>query len=1077
MKKINVYIMKQLLLGFFLIALGMTALIWLSQSLRLIDWIVNKGVSVGLFIELTLLVLPNFIAIITPLAFFIVLLFVYQRLLADRELVVMKAAGMSAFDLAKPAVYVGLLLVGLGYCLTLWLVPYSVSQFKELQFKIRNNLAQVVIQEGEFNQLPNNVTAYVRVFKPNGQLEGILIHDDRNPEKRVVMVAQDGFYLAGEGEARIVMHQGTRQEYNRKTGAFTSLSFEQNTMTFEESKSNKVRSMGEEELSLKRLLSAQKNEEGLTPLAYREYKVEAFKRLTQPLYALAFLFVGLLPLLLGHYNRRGQSGRVCAAVGLVVILQSLSLAFENLSNKNLLFLTLMTLNLLLPIVCGFVILKRGYFIKGQNKLTRWMMRFLGVLLIVISFPSFALEAQFIADTTVHKDAPVDFEADSISYDQQNSTVTATGHVYLNQNGTILEADKLVYNQEDEQGTAIGKVVLTRPDGVKLYASSADLSEAFNKAELNDVLLRFADGSTFKAQKAIRTDGGNKSAFEDVFFTPCTYCSPDSPLWDISAGKVEHDYKEQEYRFYNAVFDINGVPVFYWPYLSYPDFQVKRKTGFLTPSLASSSEMGFGVELPFFWDISDSQDLYLSPTIAANHFPLIQGQYRGIYKQSKLTTQFSMTQDKDDDNKEGHVKIHYENDLTDKLRFTGQYYRVSNHTYFRRYPINNVDDQEPWIKSFAKAEYFGSQSYGFVNVMDFQNLRNYVTNDSMPLVSQVNYSYTSKPFWNGLYGVSTINGADIYRKTEERSTRLSFEQSFVLPYISSIGLVFENQLTARFDGYALHFEDDRSTNQGRFYTNASTKISYPIMQSSENYSQVVEPILMAVWSPNSKVNDIIPNEDSLDVVFDDVNLFVANRYNGYDKVETGSRLNYGVQWSLYGPQNMYLSAMLGQSYRFSESNDSLAEAGFNEHFSDYVGHLNMDFKDFGLGYRFRLNQNDFKHEMSEARFYVGRKPLRLSVAYLYLTASKETQINKALEDREEVFMSVNSQITQNWSGFGYYRYDLAEDGGPTEAGGGLQYDNECLSLLFTVEKEFTEDGDYEGDTSFYVRLVLKTLGAI
>ena len=425
----------------------------------------------------------------------------------------------------------------------------------------------------------------------------------------------------------------------------------------------------------------------------------------------------------------------------------------------------------------------------------------------------------------------------------------------------------------------------------------------------------------------------------------------------------------------------------------------------------------------------------------------------------------------------YIKVNYENDLTDKLRFTGQYYRVSNHTYFRRYPIDNVDDQEPWIKSFAKAEYFGNQSYGFVNVMDFQNLRSYVSNDSMPLVSQLNYSYTTKPLWKGLYSVSTINGADIYRKTEERSSRLTLEQSFVLPYISQLGFVFENQLTARVDGYALHFEDDRSTNKGRFYTNASTKISYPLMHSSENYSQVVEPILMAVWSPNSKVDSFIPNEDSLDVVFDDVNLFVANRYNGYDRVETGSRLNYGLQWSLYGPKNMYLSAMLGQSYRFSESNDTLSDAGFNKHFSDYVGHLNMDFKDFGLGYRFRLNQNDFNHEMSEARFYVGRNPLRLSVSYLYLTASKEAQINKALKDREEVYLSVSSKLTQNWSGFGYYRYDLADDGGPTEAGGGLQYDNECISLLFTAEKEFTEDGDYEGDTSFYVRLVLKTLGAI
>ena len=604
MKKINVYIMKQLLLGFFLIALGMTALIWLSQSLRLIDWIVNKGVSVGLFVELTLLVLPNFIAIIAPLAFFIVLLFVYHRLLADRELVVMKAAGMSAFDLAKPAMYVGLLLVAFGYCLTLWLVPYSVSQFKELRFKIQNNLAQVVIQEGEFNQLPNNVTAYVRVFKPSGHLEGILIHDDRDPEKRVVMVAQDGLYFAGESEAKIVMHQGTRQEFNRKTGAFTSLSFEQNTMTFAESKSNKVRSMGEEELSLERLLSARKNEKGLTDLAYREYKVEAFKRLTQPLYALAYLFVGLLPLLLGHYNRRGQSGRVCAAVGLVVLLQSLSLGFENLSNKNLWFLILMALNLLLPIVCGFTVLKRGYFVAGNNKLTRWLMRFFVIALAVLSFPSFAMNAQFVSDTTLQKDAPVEFEADSISYDQQNSVVTATGHVYLNQNGTLLEADKLVYNQQDEHGVASGKVVLTRPDGVKLYASSADLSQAFNQAELNDVLLRFADGSTFKSDRALRTDGGNKSSFENVFFTPCTYCSTERPLWDISAGKVEHDYKEQEYRFYNAVFDVKGVPVFYWPYLSYPDFQVKRKTGFLSPSLTSSSELGVGVELPFFWNISD-----------------------------------------------------------------------------------------------------------------------------------------------------------------------------------------------------------------------------------------------------------------------------------------------------------------------------------------------------------------------------------------------------------------------------------------------------------------------------------------
>ena len=258
-----------------------------------------------------------------------------------------------------------------------------------------------------------------------------------------------------------------------------------------------------------------------------------------------------------------------------------------------------------------------------------------------------------------------------------------------------------------------------------------------------------------------------------------------------------------------------------------------------------------------------------------------------------------------------------------------------------------------------------------------------------------------------------------------------------------------------------------------------------MQAGESYSQVVEPIVMAVWSPNKKVNRDIPNEDSLDVIFDDVNLFSPNRYSGYDRVETGTHLNYGLKWSLYGPNNMFLSAMIGQSYRLREEESmTIGDIGFNKHLSDYVGYLNMDFKDFGLGYHFRINQENLKHETSETRFYVGRDPLRFNVSYLYLKANREALNNNALNDREEVYLSLNSKMTQNWSGFGFYRYDLAKDaspsakrGGPIESGGGLQYDNECITVLFTAKKEFTKDKDYKGDTSFNLRVVFKTLGGV
>ncbi|MGN1091606.1 MAG: LPS assembly protein LptD [Alphaproteobacteria bacterium] len=1072
MKKINAYITKQLLLGFVLILIGMTALIWLSQSLRMIDWIVNKGVSVNLFVELTLLVLPNFITIITPIAFFVVLLFVYSRLLSDKELVVMKACGMSAWDLARPAFFTAGILSIVGYVMTLWLVPYSVSRFKELQFKIRNNLAQVVIQEGEFNPVTGGVVAYVRVFKPNGELEGIFIHDDRNPKERSVMVAKSGLYVMGEGQAQIILYNGTHQKYNRQKEIFSSMSFEKNVVSFEENRTNKVRTLTEAELPLRRLISVKPEE--LTELQYRKYKVEAIERLIQPLYAFTYLFVALLSLLLGFYNRRGQSSRIYVAVLSVVILQCLSLSFENLSNKNLIFIPFIFLNAFLPILIGTVVLKRGYWLKKTPKLLKRF--FLVLFLCLFSFNANAT-AQFITDTEFHKDAPVDFEADLISYDQNNGIITAQGNVVLTQQGTTVKADKLVFNQKTQQGEAVGNVVIIRPDGVEIKSEKISLSDAFNEAQLEGIVLTFADGSTFKAKQIIRSDEGNETTFKTAFFTPCTYCENQSPLWDLRASTVEHNFKEKEYTFYNALLNIKGFPVFYFPYFEYPDFQVKRKTGFLAPSLSRSTEMGFGIETPFFLAINDSQDLWLNPYWSTTHIPLIQAKYRGIYDFSKFVGNVSFTKRKDDKHSEGHILLNYEADFTDSLRFTGQYYRVSNDTYLRRYPIDGIDDQSPWITSLAKMEYYGDESYGYARVMDFESMRRYIPRDSMPLVSTLNYTYTSKPFWNGLYSVSTLNGADVYRKTNEQMMRLSYEQSFVLPYISSSGFAFENKITGRFDGFNTKQDDNESRNISRFYMNASSKISYPLMQVGSNYSQVIEPIAMAVWSPNIGTKKNIPNEDCVDVLFDDVNLFSANRYNGYDRVETGSRLNYGLKWSLYGPNNMYLSAMLGQSYRFSNSQNRLNQDGFDKHFSAYVGHLNMDFKDFGVGYRFRFSKDKLEHEMSEARVYAGRDPLRISVSYLYLKASEELIHQKALKDREEIYFHVSSKLNQNWSTYGYYRYDLAEDGGPTEEGLGIQYDNECLTLMFTVEKDLTRDLDYKGDTSYFIRAVFKTLGSV
>jgi|GEM_PF-142510 len=1082
MSILNRYVFKQLLLGFVLVCLGMVGLVWLSQSLRMIDWIVNKGVSFGLFLQLTVLVLPNFISVIMPLAFFIVLLFIYQRLFADRELIVMKAVGMSPWELCVPGIYMATLLAIFGYILTLWLIPVSVSEFKELQFKIKNDLAHVAIQEGTFNVLPDNLTVYVRVFKPSGELKGILVHDNRNPDKRVLLVAESGLFFSGGSNMRIIMNNGKRQEFDKKTNTFSSLNFEHYTMVFEEKNSGKVRSQGERERTLSDLLFMEEGQQGLDASDIREFRVEAFKRLTQPLYAYVFLIVALLPMLLGSYHRRGQNDRIYISVFSVILLQSASIGFENLAGKNLWFLIMMGLNILVPVFVGGYIFKKN----SVRRKKKGILKFAVILaLLILSSPAranmsltdmrkSAPEPQFVRDDDVHKDAPVDFEADAISYNEKEQTMTASGNVILEQQGTILKADKLIFNQKTKELKAEGNVVLTRPDGVEMISEHAELSGDFKEGFIQMVQMKLADGSTFKANSVTRTDGGNIIDLDKAFYTPCTYCDGESPLWSVRAGEVTHNYKKKRFTYKNAVLKIKEIPVFYWPYLRYPDFQVKRETGFLTPSLRGSSEMSTGFDLPFFWAISDSQDLTITPTISFTHMPLVQGEYRGLFTKGRLDVSFSATKDNDDKNL-AHIRADMEYDINDEFRLTGQLFRTNNETYFRRYPISHVDEQEPWIQSNLNLDYFGENTFGYARLYSFQTLRRNVSQNTLPIVPQLNYQYTTEPLWKGLYATTQINAAGVYPDTDPQSSRLSVEQVFQAPYVSDLGFVVDSRASFRIDGYMIETKENETVNTSRLYPNMSVKVRYPLMQSGENYTQILEPIVMGVWAPNSKNKEVIPNEDSADFELDDVNLFSPNRYAGYDRVEKGTRVNYGIQWAVFGNKGLSLSTLVGQSYRLKRDDTLSENSGLSDNFSSYVGRVRLAYKDVALSYRFRLSNDNLSQEMTELRLSAGRRPFSMSLSYLNL--KEHHQGTGALQEREEVTIGARSQLTQNWSVGGMYRYNMVKNGGPLETTAYIQYENECMAIAFSGEKDYTEDKDYKGDTSFFVRLYLKTLGGV
>lgn len=344
MSGITRYVLRQTLAIMLFVAVSFTAAVWLVQSLRLIDLIVNRGLSLGLFLYLALLILPRFIDVVLPIAVFIAILFTYNRLASESELVVMRAAGMSQAALARPALIAG----GVGFAIlisfSVYFLPAANRAFKDLQFEIRNRFASVLLQDGIFNTLSDDLTIYVRGRDANGELVGLLIHETRDPDKPVTIVAERGTFVDTDTGPRVFMVNGSRQQYDRTTGKLSVLTFDKYTLDLGAFRdASDLRDRQPDELFLNELLF-RRTQPGDT-----SHLVEANLRLVTPLTALTFCTIPVACLLTGEFNRRGQARRMLMAILLAFLFETLDIAFRNLAGRTLSAVPLLYLNALAPI--------------------------------------------------------------------------------------------------------------------------------------------------------------------------------------------------------------------------------------------------------------------------------------------------------------------------------------------------------------------------------------------------------------------------------------------------------------------------------------------------------------------------------------------------------------------------------------------------------------------------------------------------------------------------------------------------------------------------------------------------------
>ncbi len=352
------YLLRQLVGPFVLVALGLTAVIWLTQSLRVIDLIVNKGLSLSAFLFMSVLLLPTFLGAILPVAFFCSLLFVYNKLTIDSELVSLRAAGVSHWALAKPALLLATVVVVLSYAITMYLVPNSHREFKERQFVLRSDHSSILLREGVFNTLTDELTVYVRAHESGGRLKGILVHDSRSPEKPVTMMAESGILVHADQGPRFVLMNGNRQQINRETSQLSLLHFERYTMDLGNiAEPGRTRWREPRERFIHELFSPDENDR--VALRNRgKFLAEAHNRIVSPLLAYALAAIGLAALLSGDFDRRGQWRRILAAIIAAIIVEVVALFLVNGVAKNSDLIPLMYLNVTAAIGAAMLVLRR-----------------------------------------------------------------------------------------------------------------------------------------------------------------------------------------------------------------------------------------------------------------------------------------------------------------------------------------------------------------------------------------------------------------------------------------------------------------------------------------------------------------------------------------------------------------------------------------------------------------------------------------------------------------------------------------------------------------------------------------------
>lgn len=678
------------------------------------------------------------------------------------------------------------------------------------------------------------------------------------------------------------------------------------------------------------------------------------------------------------------------------------------------------------------------------------------------------------------------QADELTYDRETRVVTASGNVELAYGERVLLADRVTYDENTGVVKAEGNVALLDPQGDVAFADQIVLRNEMRDGVIDTLRVLLSDNSKLAGTSVVRS-GGNMTTLHRGVYTACDICEEKGqtkPLWQIKAFRVIHNQEEKRIIYEDAFIEFFGVPVFYIPYFSQPDPTVKRQSGFLPPSLSSSTELGQQIEVPYYWAITPDRDATFIPRLTTKEGMVYQGEYRQRFESGQFGMFGTATWPQSrtpgtpaDDNFRGSLFGDGRFRVDENWSWGFRSELTTDDTYLRKYGLSGATD----LISNLNASYAQGRNSFTADAYYFQGLLATDNSNTTPWVApmlQYNYSHPEQ-YFGGRVGFSA-NATVLERTVGAKSRRISSTISWDRRDTTRDGFVLHYFANLRGDVYSVDDVPDPafpgtnfdSTTIARGLPTIGAEWSYPLIRADGGNRHVVEPIAQIIYSPNVGNTVEIPNEDSLSFEFDDTNLFSENRFTGLDQWETGARANVGFRYSIFTADGGQANAMFGQSFRIEDNQSLAAPTGLRDQSSDYVGRIMVSpSKDFMAVYRFRLDDERYKIRRNEVSLMGRQGPIMAELGYAYFAADQTLNFRP----REEAYAGSIVKLNEYWRVFGQIRQDLANSRTVSNRVG-IGYEDECIDVSLGFSQSFYRDRDIEPDSAVVLRITLKTLGS-